>query len=186
MADPTSEAAGFISFVATLREQLSPAVFARIVQALPPETRVLVDKPPMAMTWIDRSHFDSLMELVWRVAVAENGDAMTDLSRRQMRRDMNTIYKVLMHVASTHSVLKKASTIFSTYTKVGRMSSKELDRLNAEIIIDELVGATSAWWAFYRGAIWGVLDAAGTTGSKVVIKEGGGTNQRTVYDVTWS
>jgi hypothetical protein len=66
------------------------------------------------------------------------------------------------------------------------MSSRELGDKHAEIVIEDLVGATPGWWAYHRGAILGVLEAAGTKKTLITIKEGGGTSERTLFAITWS
>ncbi len=185
MDDNSAKAAGFISLIAVLREDLGDR-FAKVHDALPAETQALVDKPPMPMSWMSQHHFESLLDAIWRLGVGESADAITRLSRKQMTRDMSTIYKVLMHLASTEAVIKKSSTIYSTYTKNGVMSSRELGPKHAEITLQGMINPTPAWWAYQRGAILGVLDAAGTKAPEVVIKEGGGTQPNAVFDISWA
>lgn len=186
MSGRIAKAQGFTSFVSVLREQLAPSTFERLAAALPPQTRAVVDKPPMAMSWIPQEHFDALLTATWDLAVAKNEEAMVDLSRRQMVHDMSTIYKVLMHLASVDAVLKKSATIYSTYSQNGRMVSRSLEPKHAEIAMEDVESGTPAYFAYLRGAIIGVLEAAGTKSFKVVMKSGGGSSHGAIYDITWS
>jgi hypothetical protein len=181
----TDKASGIISLSTVLRERLEPPVWERVLASLHPKTRAIIEHPPMPMTWIPHEHFFSLVLACNDVAWGGRPEPIYDISREMMRRDMTSVYKVLMHLASTETVIKKASAIYSTYTHNGKMTPKMLGPTHAEITVGPVLRGHPCAWEFQRGAIMGVLEVAGTKSPSVRIKDGGGHSVTATFDITW-
>ena len=180
-----SKATGFISFLSTLEGMLPPDDFARFLAAVPAETKVLVDKPPLAMSWIDDDHFNALFKALDDSVARGNFAIFAEAGRQQMHRDMTTIYKLLMHLATPQMVIRKASTLYSTYTKNGSMIAKELGPRACVVTITNGDGIMPQTWIYHRGTIMGVLECAGVKAPKVEVVKGGGHEAYCEYHVSW-
>src|SRR5436309_784437 len=70
------KAAGLISFIAVLREKLPPATWTKVMARLDPESRALVEHPPMPMSWIPTQPFFHLLVACHELAFHGNLEAI--------------------------------------------------------------------------------------------------------------
>jgi hypothetical protein len=186
MAESTGKASGFISFIHTLRDQVPAETYAKILESVRPETAAIMKKPPIPIAWIDNQHFFDLVACTQRVAFAGRPEPFYDIGRKQMQHDMKTIYKVFMLVASPQGVIAKAASIYGTYTKNGRMSARELDKSSAEVLVEDVEGATPAFWHYQRGCIMGVIEQTRAKDLVCELVGGGGNEGRAQFKVRWA
>jgi uncharacterized protein (TIGR02265 family) len=181
----TGKAAGFTTMIELLRDRLGAARFGAVQAALSPETRALIQTPPLATTWHEIRPWFELLEVAERVGFGGRTEAMAELGRAQMHRDMNTIYKVFIRLASAESIIKRAAAIYSTYTTNGAMSAHRRAPRECEVRMRDVHYATPGFWAFQRGCLTGVLEVAGVKGSTCEIQSGGGTSTECLFVVRW-
>src|SRR4051812_3333190 len=91
------KAGGFLSMTAVARDRLGGEGFAAAPPPLSPETRAYVQKPPLPMSWMPSRPFMEVLDAVAAAAGRADQEGF-EIGREQMRRDMSTVYKVLMHL----------------------------------------------------------------------------------------
>jgi uncharacterized protein (TIGR02265 family) len=186
MAEPEAKAGGMISMQRTLREMVGEPAYRALVDALPADTREIVRTPPLAMSWIPNHHFDRVIE---RALVGPFGGDLarvTELAKRSILGDLNTVYRVFIRLMSPEFVLKRAAKIYGQYTRNnGNFRVTASGPGFAELTIDELASASPAVWAYNEGAIRAVLAATGLDSAQVIVVEGGGRAPRCVFRTTW-
>lgn len=169
-----------------VRDLIGADAWHALVHALPPETKALIDKPLMPIAWQPDHHWNDIVALLAAGPFKGSPASFTELGRRQMHRDLSTLYKALMHLVSPETVIKKAATIYGTYTKNGQMSAKSIGKNRVEVRIDDLIEATTETWLYHVGSITGTLECTGAKNVSVKITEGGGRGRYCVYEATWS
>jgi uncharacterized protein (TIGR02265 family) len=182
---PTSKAQGFNSFVRTVREEIGPEEWSKVVAELSPATKKLVDSPPMPTSWVNDDHWNELYAVLSRTTFKSTPERYTEIGRRQLHRDLSTLYKMLMHLASPETVVKKAATIYNTYTKNGRMAADMVGERHAEVKVSDVEDAPAGVWHNHIGSITGTLECAGAKNIRVTVKDGGGPANFCVYSVRW-
>jgi uncharacterized protein (TIGR02265 family) len=183
-APPMSKAAGFNSYIETARTMLGDR-WPAVVALLSTEARAVVEKPPIPVTWLPDTHWNEVTLAMRKVAFADSPEGIGEIGRRQMHRDLSTIYKALMHLVSPTTVIKKAATIYATYTKNGRMSARAVADGVVEVRIDDMQEVIPEVWFYHVGSITGTLECTGAKNVRVTVKEGGGLSSYCVYEARW-
>ncbi len=181
-----TKAAGFNSTVTTLRKMVSPDRFEAFVARLPPDTASLVHKPPIATSWLPFPRIVPLYEGAHRDLFGGSDEQVFDLGRRQMRDDLNTLYRIFMRVASPQFVVERATQIWGTYLRdAGHIAvTRNEDRL-IEVLADGYPAMSPTMWHYVRGMIHGTVELTGVPSLKTVIIEGGGRGTVCKLRVTW-
>src|SRR5262245_26212488 len=113
------KAQGFNSTVVALRELCSPEQFGQIVSALSPETRALVERPALPLEWLPDRHFTELIATAERLILRGDEAAFEKLGAESLKRDISTVYRVFIRIASPQYVISRAAQIWSTYARNG-------------------------------------------------------------------
>src|SRR5947208_690103 len=117
MAEAESKAAGFNSMVSMLRQLCATDRFAKLVEALPPETAELLRRPPLPVTWIPNRHTRAVLNAACKLAFDGNVRSIVDLSRRARMSDLGTLYKFFVRLSSVEFALSRAAKMYGTYTR---------------------------------------------------------------------
>jgi hypothetical protein len=182
-----TKAQGLLSIIAILRERLSPESFRAMVEALPAPTRAVVDNPPLPMTWLPAEIYFDLLDTLDRKVWPNDPEQIVALGRERMKRDLKTIYKVLMHVMSVQAVLQKGSAIWHTYTRdVADMAVRQAGDREATVSYTNAALANPAFWHFQRGAVPGIIESGGAKNVSVRVIDGGGHAPFCTLAVSWS
>jgi hypothetical protein len=177
-----SKAAGLASYLAVLRDTLDGAQWDDYLARLPADTRRIVLEPPLPMTWIPDRHFQAALDAAAELVTLQK---MFEIGREQMRRDMGTVYRVFIAMATMDRLLTRAAAIYGTYTRNGRMRSERVDRNTARVHIEDVNKTSPALWEYQRGNVFGVIEFARIKDPKVEIEAGGGHGPSVTYRLTW-
>ena len=186
MPPAESKAAAIISVLATLRETLTPAQLDAFLRALPPDTRALVEKPPLASTWILSDHFFAILDTLHEGVYGRDLARTTELARAAMLNDLSTIYRVFIRLSSPGFVLARGAKIYTTYTRNnGELAVPEVGDHFARITLRGNARCTPTVWAYNTGAILATMQATGVKEPKVEIVSGGKDLPECEWRVTW-
>jgi hypothetical protein len=185
MGRPASKAAGFTTTTHTIREMASADAWERLLAALPEDTRALVHKPPLAVAWLDVHHFGALIDTALRVVFAGDEGALVVVGRRSIGKDLNTLYKMFIRLATPSFVIQRATKLWAQYNQEhGHMAAASLDMHSARITYSNIVIGSPAFWAYQRGAILAAVDATGIKNARIELAAGGGVDSAT-FEARW-
>lgn len=187
MSAPELKAAGFNSLVGTLRDMVPRAAYDTFVDDLPPRTRALIVQPPLAMSWISLEDSVPVYTLAFERLFDRKPGKMFELGRAQLRADMTGIYRVFLRIASPRTVAARTAEIYRMYTRHCGTLDVVLDQTGRlDILAEERPFASSAFYHYLRGSVFGVLELTGVKRLAVTIVDGGGELPRCLFRVTWS
>jgi hypothetical protein len=188
VGEPQSKANNFNSCIATLRRLLGDEPFARVVGELPPETRAIVEKPPLATTWIPTRHLAAVIQTVGGGVFANDEARIVEWARKAVGSDLRTVYKVFIRFMSPAFVIERAARIWTTYTHDnGTMRAAVVDGHTCEVYYNDLSATVVSplYWAWQRGTIHAAADATGVKDVRVETVSGGGHGRDCVLRVRW-
>jgi hypothetical protein len=183
---PISKAQGFNSYVQVVSEMMSPDVWRDVVERTSPKTRRFIDEPPMPMQWMSDEHWNELVLILRKTAFAGKPELFVEAGQRQIKRDLSTLYKVLMMLVSPTTVVRKAATIYAAYTQNGTMSAKSIGERKVEVSVRGVEDHLPEVWLHHVGSITGTLECAGAKGIQVKAVQGGGEESFCVYEAVWA
>lgn len=178
----TSKAQGYTSACEAAKQVLGATKWAAVVQALPPEERALAEKPPLPMAKLASRQVQVLLSTIGRVGFDGDSSRMWEIGAQQMRNDLGGVYRVLIKVASLDAIIKKAASIYGTYTDNGQMMAERVGEKKTRVTLVGVEDADPSYWSYQRGCILGVLEAAGHKVS-VEITAGGGNATQGEFEV---
>ncbi len=107
------------------------------------------------------------------------------MGQEMTRRDLNSIYRAFMRLASPQTVLKAGARIFSTYLRPGKYQVVEMRDGFVRVEFVECQGFDSNMWLDVLGGCMAVLEAAGAQSVRLRIDHGGGEGGSTCSAVGW-
>src|SRR5262245_11843678 len=114
------KAAGLLSFLEVLREMAPPDRMDAFARELPAETAALLETPPFPTAWLPQRHFMRMLATAQRVLFDGALEPLQELGRRQIGRDLSTVYKLLVRMVTTpHGMADRAARIWGTYVRNG-------------------------------------------------------------------
>src|SRR6478672_6668598 len=174
MTEPELKAAGFNSYVQALRTVGGDAAFARLLAAVTPETRALLEKPPLPMLWLPVRHSVELDEQAPATLFGGNVERMVDVGREQFRKDLGTVYRIFVRVASPHYVAERAAQIYQTYVRGnGTMRLADKGDKWLSLVFEGVRTPSPGFYALRRGNVLGAIDATGARNARIEQAEGG-------------
>jgi hypothetical protein len=187
MAGPENKAHGVISWINSAREMVGEQTWAKFVSALPPEERQLVEHPPLPPTWISAELVHAMWEHATELLWGGDLERVTEVSRRQIRGDLSSIYKLFIRIATPQYVASRAATIYQTYNRNnGEMKIVAETPHSTDVLVSGAMVPSPSFYASLRGSIFGAVEMTGVKDLQVKIVEGGGRESRCLYHVTWS
>jgi hypothetical protein len=188
VGEPQTKANNFNTCVGTLRRLVGDDAFARVVAALPSETRAVVQKPPLATTWVPTRHFAAVIETAGRELFGGDEERVVDWSRQAVRSDLRTVYKMFIRFLSPAFIVERAARLWTTYTlDNGTMRAAVVGERMCEVYYEGL-GAdvvSPLYWAWQRGTIHAAADATGVKDVRTEAVRGGGRTRDLVLRVSW-
>jgi hypothetical protein len=140
----------------------------RILARLPPSTRELMLRPPLAMSWVPFVHSEHIFNISASVLGPRALEVWRKVGFDMLQNDLSTIYRAMMRVVSIDFVLTRAGAIFSQYVKNG--GSLEATRSAAGAAIGryrQLPLQTDAYGHFLSGSFLGALTLAGAKNARI-------------------
>jgi hypothetical protein len=186
MATPQVKAAGFNSFIATLRGMVTGPAFDELVTVLPRACAALILEPPLAMSWIPLEHIEPAYPLVFERLFDRDPVKMFELGRAQLRADMSGIYRMFLRVATPAFVAARASEIYAVYARdCGTMRPVMEQPGRIEILLEGRPFPSPAFYYYLRGSVFGAIELTGVKQLSVTIVEGGANSSRCQLRITW-
>jgi hypothetical protein len=185
--DPHQKAAGFNSFIKTVREAVPPADFERLVGSLAPESAELITRPRFSTSWIPLALTNPVVIAVGEHLLGGSPERIFEIGREQFIADIGGVYKIFIRIASPAYVAERASKIYETYNQnSGKMRVISSTEKSLEVVVEDYPKPSPTVWHYVRGCIAGTLELTGAKQLRVVIAEGGEAHPRCLYRVTWS
>jgi hypothetical protein len=184
---PEAKGAGFVSSMETIRSMVEPAVWDAFVAELPAPTRALVHKPPLPSEWVPLDATVPLYIHAHERLFKRDESRMFEVGRQVLKRDLKTIYRVFIRIASPGYVAARAARIYDTYARdSGRMSVPVEQPQHIEVLVEGHPFPSLPFWAFMRGSVAGVLELTGVKNLQVTLIDGGGLRDHARFRATWS
>lgn len=169
-----------------LRKRVSPDAWQRLLETVTPETRKLLENPPLASLWIPAGASGNLLETAHRTIFRGVTQPLFDVGREEFREDISTLYRVFLRVTSPKAVAQKAGSIWQTYMRgAGGMEVVGETDKSSDILVRDVPAPSAALWAYLHGAVHGVADLAKAEGMRVDLVDGGNTLPRATFRLTW-
>jgi hypothetical protein len=186
MSEPESKAVLFNTVVEVLRETTSPAAFQALLAALPPETAQLVERPPLPVAWLPHTHSFALVRSACAVLYGGDEERTSDLARRAVLRDLNSLYRLFIKLSSPQYVIDRATRMWETYWRNNGTVRVEREGPGSTLVHYEgMAHATSLFWSMQCGSLRGVMEATGVQGIEVRIIEGRNDPNRCTVRARW-
>jgi uncharacterized protein (TIGR02265 family) len=185
-APPEAKANGFNTTVRVLQAMLSPAAFARVVEALPPETAELIAHKPLPLAWLPVERYGDLIATALRVGFGGEEERIVDVGRRMIVADLKTLYRMFIKLLSPQYVIERATKLWLTYNRNnGIVTLHEVGAQVCDVHYEDVRGIYPGHWAYQRGVICGIVEAAGYRHVAVKVLRGGRNEHGAVLQVTW-
>jgi hypothetical protein len=186
MGKPEAKASGVISWTRVARKSVDSARWNRFLAALPPETRAIVEKPPLPITWLPLELLLPIFEQANNLLFDGDLEKAVDMSRRQIREDLSTIYRVFIRVASPRFVASRAAAIYSTYFRNNGSARvvAETER-SVDILVADVARPSPQLYARMRGSILGGIELTGARNPRVQVVSGGGNESSCLFRAEW-
>jgi hypothetical protein len=187
MAEAESKAAGLISWLKVARQNSGADEWARFLAALPPESRALVERPPLPVTWLPAATTTAIIDKASEMLFGGDVDKQIEVARQQLRNDLSTIYRVFIKVASPKYVASRAAAIYGTYFRNnGTMRVIAETDNSVDIVVEGVRLPSPSQYANFRGSILGALELTRVKNPRVVIVSGGGATETScLYRASW-
>jgi hypothetical protein len=178
---------GVATLIAVLGEKLGQDEVAALRQSLQPGTAQLLDAPPLPMAWINAELYFDLVGSLERTVWHKRPEALIELGAERMRRDLSRVYRVLLRLLPTQSVISRVPTLWHTYTRnVGDLDVAPAGNNRVTAKYRNVALANPGFWLFQRGVITGTLKSTGASTVETQVVSGGGQQTEAVIDVKWS
>ena len=187
MPTPEIKAAGFNSFIATLRRMVPGPAFDEFVVGLPRESAALILEPPLALSWIPLEHAEPVYTIAFERLFNRDPVKMFELGRAQVRADMTGIYRMFLRITSPAFVAARTSDIYKLYVRgcgTLRIVGEQPGRL--EVLLEGRPYPSAPFYHLLRGTVFGTMELTGVKQLNVIIVEGGGNSPRCHIRVTWA
>jgi hypothetical protein len=186
MSMPQIKAAGFNSFIATLRGMVPGPTFDEFVAGLPRASGALILEPPLALSWIPLEHAAPLYPLAFERLFDRDPVKMFELGRMQLRADMTGIYRMFLRIASPAFIAARTSDIYKLYARdCGTLRTVVDQPGRLEVLLEGRPFPSMPFYYFFRGTVFGTMELTGVRQLSVIIVEGGGNASRCQFRVTW-
>jgi hypothetical protein len=173
MPEPENKAVSFNTLVEVLREITPPAAFQALLAALPRETAQLIERPPLPPTWLPYIHTFTLVRTACDVHFGGDEERTSELARRAVVRDLNSLYRLFTRFASPQYVIDRATRMWDTYWRNNGTVRVEREGSAATLVhFEGMAYATSLFWTMQCGSLRGVMEVTGVQGIEVRIIEG--------------
>jgi hypothetical protein len=173
--------------VETIRSMVEPASWESFVAELPAPTRALVVQPPMATAWVPLDATVPLYIHAHDRLFKRDESRMMEVGRRVLQRDLKTIYRVVIRIASPGYVAARAARIYDTCARDAERMSVPLEQpQHLEVLVEGHPYPSVAFWALMRGSVAGVLELTGVKNLQVTLIDGGGVRDHARFRATWS
>jgi hypothetical protein len=186
VGEPEAKASGLISWTKVVRQTVDSGRWNRFLAAIPPETRMVVEHPPLPITWLPMRPLLPIWEKANELLFDGDLEKGTDVARRQIREDLSTIYRVFIRVASPRFVCSRAAAIYSTYFRNNGTARvvAETER-SADILVEDVALPSPHLYSRMRGSILGGIELTGARNPRVQIVSGGGSEPRCLFRAHW-
>src|SRR5262249_51126499 len=98
----------------------------RIVEALAPETRELIDTHPLATGWYPFEQFVDLMLVADRIAGEGDLELVRKLGHHAATANLSTVLRIFIRFGSPEFSLGKAAKVWNLYHDTGRAETESL------------------------------------------------------------
>lgn len=127
---------GFNSLVTEMKKSFSKPVWDRIIEDAPPQSRALITAPPLATDWIDIEIINALAATAIRIGFEGNATRWSEISHRQVSRDLGGIYRVFIKLLSPGFVVSRASLIWTQYFRDNGVMRAELGNNEVNVFLE--------------------------------------------------
>jgi hypothetical protein len=186
-ADPEYKALGFNSCVRALKAVAPPERLPPVWAALPPDTRALVETPPLPIEWLSYRHSFALFRTAHDVAFDRDVRRTAEIARRAVRDDMNVVHKLLVRLASPEQVITRAARLWGNYWR--NNGEVRIERREPKHIWVHYSGqqhATPLFWAMQCACVKALADATGVAGVRAAVDDGRACETSCVIAVSWT
>jgi hypothetical protein len=184
--EPESKGSGLLSWVKVVHDRVDAARWQRFVTALPPESRALIERPPLPVTWLPLRFVQPIWQSATDLLFDGDLEKVAEVGRLQIRADLSTIYRVFIRVASPRYVAQRATALYGTYFRAnGLMSVVAEGEHRTDVRVAGVALPTPAFYASLRGSVAGAIELTGVHDVRAEIVEGGGASPNALFTVTW-
>ncbi len=181
-----AKGAGFLSATAAIKSVCTGEQWAKLLKAIAPDTAAMITSPPMPVAWIPAKHGSEIIRNAYEVAFGRRDDLLMQCAKKQLRSDLNTIYKIFVRLASPQYVIERGAKLWDTYNRHnGAVVARQTSDTSAEVRFTGVVTSFPAFWIYQRGAIVGVLEATGLKQPRAVLTSGGASEPDAVIEASW-
>lgn len=159
----------------------------QVRKRLPPDTLALVDKPPLATTWIEGRHIDLVLEAVRDLAGEQK---VVDVAYRYFSTSLKTILGSLLKAtmslfgASPVVLLSRFDAITGVVLKGVHGICETGGERSLTLTIETVEKASSAWFASQQAVLLYACELCNTAGRLTSFRvEPGG--RRAIYKLSW-
>lgn len=123
MDEELFKAIGFSSGVAVWRELLGPEDFEIALREVPPATRALIAKPPLATEWISAEAAYGFAYAVARLFGPRGQKLLEQHGKTTVERDVRGIYRPMLRILTVDFAMARAGSLYEQYSRnAGRLS----------------------------------------------------------------
>lgn len=160
MPPPTLKAAGFNSYVIAAKKVVGD--MSKVLDGMSDATRKLIEHPPLAMVQVPSGHYFELTERLVERAFGNDERRLRDVSREQLKNDLNGVYRFFIRFASPDYIIGQAAQVYGTYWKDnGTIRTEKPDARSVRVIYEGVPTPPSAFWQLQCGAVQSALEATG-------------------------
>jgi len=142
--------------------------FAAWVRTLPTSTSSLITTPRLAQAWVPLQDINPLYTMSLDGLFDGDLQCLYELGRRQLRNDLNGIYRVFLRVASPAFVADRAAAIYGVYGQhCGSLSVVGRGDHSLDLLVDDRPFPSAALFQYLRGSIAGALELTGVSDLEV-------------------
>ena len=144
-------------------------VWPRIVEALQPDTRAMIEANPLATAWFELEKFADLMLTADRVAGNDDLELVRKLGNHAATANLTTILRIFVRLGSPEFIVGKAAKVWNLYHDSGRAEVERVGHHHLALQVLDYDQPHPAVCATLIGWLRGYVEAAG--GKAVGVKE---------------
>jgi hypothetical protein len=186
-AEPHNRGLAFNSCLRQIRALASADDVARVVAALPDDTRALVAQPPLPIEWLPYRHTFALVRTTHDLVFGGDERRTTEIARRAIVEDMKLVHKIFIRFATPQWVLTRVARLWSSYWRDnGTLRVEPIAERRVRVLYEGTQHSTPLFWAMQGATIEGLATATGLGPVTVKLVEGKDSSSRCVFEVGWS
>ena len=154
-----SKGMGFSQAAGELRRLMDDAAWTACLAAMPPDTRGLIDRPPVPSQWLSVTHFLAMIDSPRRATLANWQELAFGSGRAATKKTFKTVHRIFVQMLDPGWVIRRSAPAWGSYYRDFGGPPEIVEHSPAHVLFRfHGTGAHEAFWQHIRGGMAAIGD----------------------------